>query len=141
MVEIFALVSTVVAWLTPTLPYIISGSEEAVKSFGEKLGEGAFEKAKDLYHLLRPSIDSRPAAKEAVIDASTAPNDKVVLSALEMQLRKMLTDDPELASRVSSFVDSNSATGNMIVAYGARSIAAGSISNSTLITGDHNTVS
>jgi hypothetical protein len=140
MIEIIALASTVVTWLAPTLPYIISGSEEAVKSFGEKLGEGAFEKAKELYHLLRPSIENKPAAQEALIDASKAPTDKVALSALEMQLRKILTEDPELASRLQSLVTDNSAVGNVIAAHGSRSIAAGTVSNSTLIAGDHNTV-
>ena len=106
----------------------------------EKLGEGAFDKAKELYHLLRPAIENKPAAKEAVIDASKAPTDKVALSALEMQLRKILTEEPLLASRVQSLVTENSAVGNTIVAYGVRSVAAGTVTSATVITGDHNTV-
>jgi hypothetical protein len=63
------------------------------------------------------------------------------MSALEMQVRKILEDDPDLTSRVQSFVDSSSGLGKVIAAYGARSIAAGQISGSTLITGDNNSSS
>jgi hypothetical protein len=141
MIEVFALASTLVGWLAPTLPYIVSSTEEAAKAFGTKIGEAAFEKAKTLYGLIRPAFEGRSSALEAMIDASRAPQDKLALAALEQQLRKILADDPGLASRVQSFVDANSASGNIIVAYGERSSATGTVSNSVVITGDNNKVS
>jgi hypothetical protein len=122
--------------LAPYLPYLLKGfklaGQEAAKALGEKAGEQGFEQAKALWDKLRPKMEASPAALEAVQDAADHPNNEDALAALRLQLKKLLAEDQALAQEMTRLVAQISAS--------ERGVAAQTIENSTVITGDRNAV-
>ena len=59
-------VVTLTAFLAPCLPFLLEKvSTPALEEIASKLGEGTWEKAKEIWAKLRPEVDSEPAAKVA----------------------------------------------------------------------------
>ena len=51
--DISSLATSVVVFLTPFFPYLLSAGEEAIKQVGKKFGEAAWEKAKALWEKIQ----------------------------------------------------------------------------------------
>jgi hypothetical protein len=107
-VDIQTLAKEVVAFLAPFLPYLVMAGGEAAKEAGKKFGEAAWEQAKALWGKLRPKVEAKPAAQEAVQDAAAAPQDEDAQAALRLQLRKLLAEDETLAGEVTRLVQEGS---------------------------------
>ena len=138
--DIATLAKDVALFLTPFLPYLLKAGEKAAEEAGTKLGSEAWERAKGLWSRLRPQLEAKPTAQEAVIDAAAAPHDEDAQAALRLQLKKLLTENEELAREIGQQWAAAQAAGVTIIASGERSVAAQNITGSTIITGDHNTV-
>ncbi len=135
------LAQQIVPFLTPFLPYLLKVGEKAAEEAGKKLGGDAWERAKTLWGKLRPGVEAKPAAKEAAQDAAAAPDDADARAALRHQLKKLLAEDPTLAADLTRLWEEAQAAGvNVnVTAGGERSVAiGGSVSGSTIITGDRN---
>jgi len=139
-VDIAALAKEVALFLTPFLPYLLKAGEKAAEEAGTKLGSAAWERAKGLWSRLRPQIEAKPTAQEAVTDAAAAPHDEDAQAALRLQLKKLFTENEELAREIGQQWAAAQAAGVTIIASGERSVAAQNITGSTIITGDHKTV-
>jgi hypothetical protein len=127
-----ALSTSVIAALAPFLPLLLSAGESALGAAGEKLGTEAGTRALALWDRLRPRVESRPAALGAAQEVARLPGDADALSALRLQLRKLIENDPTLAEELERHV------GASATAIGARSIAiGGSVSGGIVSTGDH----
>lgn len=133
------LAQQIVPFLTPFLPYLLKAGEKAAEEAGNKLGGDAWERAKTLWGKLRPGVEARPATQEAAQDAAAAPDDADARAALRHQLKKLLAEDPTLAAEVACLWSEAQSAGMTVVAGGERSVAiGGSVSGSTIITGDRN---
>jgi hypothetical protein len=119
---------------------LLKAGEKAAEEAGTKLGSAAWERAKGLWSRLRPQIEAKPTAQEAVTDAAAAPHDEDAQAALRLQLKKLFTENEELAREIGQQWAAAQAAGVTIIASGERSVAAQNITGSTIITGDHNTV-
>ena len=60
------LADVLTTFLAPAMPYLITGGGELVKEAGETLAEKAPEWIKRLWTRLRPKVEEKPAAAEAV---------------------------------------------------------------------------
>lgn len=138
--DIATLAKEVALFLTPFLPYLLKAGEKAAEEAGKKLGGDAWERAKGLWGKLRPKVEAKPAAQEAVADAATEPENEDAQAALRQQLRKLLVEDDGLATEIGQQWAAAQAAGVTIIASGDRSVAAQSITGSTVVTGDDNTV-
>lgn len=99
------LAQQIALFLTPLLPALVkAASEKAVEEIGKKVGVEAWDKAKILWGKLRPKLDDRPAAQEAVQDVATNPQDEDAQAALRLQLRKLFAEDPAMADEVAHLV-------------------------------------
>lgn len=121
------------------LPFLV----EAGRRFGEdaaaELGDNGWDIAKRIWQKLRPRVEERPAAKEAVDDVAAAPDDPRAVAALELQLEKVVAGDAALAAELEALLEEARASG--VVAAGDRSVAiGGDVSGSTITTGDNNTI-
>jgi hypothetical protein len=126
--------------LAPFLPLLVKGVEsvgqEVVKTIIEKVGEQAFERAKALWDKLRPKVEARPAALEAVQDAANHPDDEDALAALRLQLKKLLAEDPAFAQELADLLPRSGPAGQTVIASSDRSVAiGGSAIDTTIITG------
>ena len=138
--DIAVLAKEVALFLTPFLPYLLKAGEKAAEEAGKKLGGDAWERAKGLWGNLRPKVESKPAAQEAVADAATEPTNEDAQAALRQQLRKLLTEDDQLAAEIGQQWAAAQAAGVKIIASGDRAVAVQNITGSTIVTGDDNTV-
>lgn len=99
------LADALTTFLTPAMPYLVSGGGELVKEAGETLSEKAPEWIKGLWAKLRPKVEEKPAAAEAVQDVAKAPEDVDAQAALRIQLRKILEADSSFAAEVAKLIE------------------------------------
>jgi hypothetical protein len=145
---IATLAKDVAVFLTPFLPHLLAlaqgASKQVEESAGKALGEGAWVQAKSLWSKLWPKAEVKPAAVEAVEDAAKSPKDEDTQAALRQQLKKLLTEDAELANEITKLWQQAQASGIATVtvtASGERSVAVGgNVSGSYIVTGDSNTI-
>jgi hypothetical protein len=129
--------AALVAFLAPFLPYLIRLGENVAEAAGAKLGAEGWNFAKALWGKLRPKVEAKPAAQEAVGDVAHAPEDEDALAALRLQLRKLLAEDEALAGEVGRlWREAEAANVVTVTASGERSVAAQTITGSTVTTGD-----
>ena len=84
-------------------------------------------------------MESKPAALEAAGDVAEAPDDTRTRGALELQLEKLLNEQPGLVQELAPIVEDAVAAG--VVAVGERSVAVGgSVTGGVIVTGDSATV-
>ncbi len=139
--DVTTLAKDVAAFLAPFLPYLLKAGEKAAEEAGKKLGGDAWDKAKSLWGKLRPRVEAKPAAQEAIKDAAAAPQDEDAQGALRQQLKKILAEDEALAAEVARLWEEIKAAGVHVTASGSRSVAiGGDASGSVIITGDRNQV-
>jgi len=139
-VDIATLAKDVTRFLPPFLPYLLKAGEKTAEEAGKELGGDAWERARGLWHRLRPQIEAKPTAREAVTNAAATPQDEDAQAALRLQLRKLLAENEDLAREIGRQWAAAQAAGVTITASGERSVAAQTITGSTIITGDHNNV-
>jgi hypothetical protein len=142
MLDVLLLAKEAVTFLAPFLPYLIKSgealAEEAGKKVGEQAGGGAWEKAKTLWAKLRPKVETKPAAREALEDLVANPNDEDTRAALRMQLRKLFVEDELFAQEIAKIQNDVKQSGVNVAAIGDRSVAIGGpVSNTTIMTGDN----
>jgi ferric-dicitrate binding protein FerR (iron transport regulator) len=123
------------SFLAPFLPYLMSAGQELIEEARRKFGTEAWEQATRIWTKLRPKIEEREAAKEAVVDVAERPDDPRAIGSLELQVEKLLASDPILATELAQ-IWSRGPT-RIATAAGKRSVAiAGDVSDSTITTGD-----
>ncbi|MBP2706882.1 hypothetical protein JOL79_24035 [Microbispora sp. RL4-1S] len=132
-------VAALTAFLAPLLPYLVKAGEKVGDLAAEKAGQEAFGIAQRIWAALRPKVDGKEAAAEAVADVARDPDDEESRTVLKIQLRKLLAEDPDLASRVEQLWRQASGGGTVVTnvtASGAGSVAIGrDATNSTIVTG------
>ena len=118
--------------LAPFLPYLVKGlklaGQEAAKKLGEKAGEQGFEQAKALWDKLRRKKNVEQVAQTV----AALPDNQALREALREEIARALAEDPALAQEMTRLMAQISA--------GERGVAAQTIENSTVITGDRNAV-
>jgi hypothetical protein len=128
-------ISILVSVLAPCLSGLLGAVNAAATGFGEGVGADLVEHAKRLWAKLRPRVEAKPAALEAAQDVAQRPDDDRARGALELQLEKILADDPELTREIESLLRDAVAAG--VVAAGERSVAVGGNVSGVIITGDN----
>ncbi len=137
--DVTELVKQLTPMLIQFLPYLVKAGEKAAEEAGKQLGGEAWGKVKTVWGKLQSSVQTKPAAQEAVQEVARNPQDADAQAALRLQLKKILTEDEALARELVPLVQSLQQTRISVIASGERSVATGgSISGSTIITGDVN---
>ena len=139
--DINALASSLTTALVPLLPYLLKAGEKAAEETGKTVAGESWEWAKSLWTKLKPKVEAKPAALEAVQDAAQSPEDQDAQAAFRQQLKKLLTEDQLLAEEVNGWLEQGEAAGINVSAAGERSVAiGGNVKSSTIVTGDQNKV-
>lgn len=142
------LAKDVAVFLTPFLPHLLAlakgASKQVEDTAGKALGEGAWAQAKSLWSKLWPKAQAKPAAVEAVVDVAQSPKDEDFQANLRSQIKKLMSEDPQLANEIAQLWQQTQASGvtNInVTASGERSVAVGgNVSGSYIVTGDSNTI-
>ena len=132
-------VSVLVSILGPCLGVLLTGVNAVAQEIGKSVAPELLEHAKRLWAKLRPHVESKPAALEAATDLAERPDDVRARAALELQLEKLLSEQPDLVQEIAPIVRDAVAAG--VVAAGERSVAVGgSVTGGVIVTGDSATV-
>ncbi|WP_061290913.1 hypothetical protein [Herbidospora cretacea] len=87
--------------------------------------------------LLRRIFGTAPEeTPEAVAELAADPDDPDLQAALRVQIRRLLSTDPELAADVRAMLDQARAQGPAVTASGDRSVAVGGDNTGVIATGD-----
>lgn len=102
--------------LAPFLPYLLKLGDKAAEEAAKRIGGDAWEKIKAIWAKLRPQVEAKPSAQEAVLDVAEAPDDEDAIATLRQQLKKLFKEDPTLSSEVSHLLEAAKQTevGNSI---------------------------
>ena len=139
--DVTILATEITAFLAPFLPDLVKLGGKAAEEASKKLGVDALESAKGLWGKLRPKVEVKPAAQEAVTDVVAAPRDEDAQAALRLQLKKILAEDEKLADEVSRMWQKAKASNVKAIARGERSVSiGGNVSGSVIVTGDSNQI-
>ena len=137
--DIVALAGAATTVLAPLLPYLLKAGETAADEAGKAIAGQSWEWAKSLWTKLKPKVEAKEAALEAAQDVAESPKDQGAQVALQRQLEKLLTKDQSLAEEVSRWLEQGKAAGINVTVSGERNVAiGGSVTGSTIITGDNN---
>ena len=139
--DIGTLAGSVTTALVPLLPYLLKAGEKAAEETGKTVAGESWEWAKSLWTKLKLKVEAKEAALEAAQDVAESPEDEEAQVALRRQLKKLLTEDQSLAEDVSRWLEQGKAAGINVSVAGERNVAiGGSVTGSTIITGDQNKV-
>jgi hypothetical protein len=123
--------------LAPALPYLLpvaaEAGKEVVKSTAVKISEGALNRAQALWRKLWPQLQNKPAAVETARNLAKMPLDDDAQGAFSLQLKKLFAEDGDLAHDVAKMLVDSSVH---VAASGERSVAANTVTNSIIVTGD-----
>ena len=114
-----------VQFLSPFLPTLLGKAQEAGQEIAGRTADVAWDYAQRIWERLRPRMEERPGAPEAAEAVAKAPDDADSGTLLEIHLKKILADDPGLATDLRSLLDQAQAAG--VIATGPGSVAAQTI--------------
>jgi hypothetical protein len=117
-------VAPLASLLAPALPYLLNIGNAAASEAGKAIGAEAWTRASCAWRKLQPAVSQRPAAREAAEDLAHNTNDPDALAAFRQQLRKVLSDEPQLIEELKPLLESNQTT-TTVIASGDGAIAAG----------------
>ncbi|MDA8215711.1 MAG: endonuclease/exonuclease/phosphatase family protein [Nitrospiraceae bacterium] len=93
------IVSAVISFLRPFLPYLLQESKPLEEREIDAIN---WELAEAIWARIRPKVEANPAIKETIHDVTTTNYEEDALAALRFQLKKLLSDDSELAGELSN---------------------------------------
>ena len=100
-------------FLAPFLPYLLKQGEAAADAAIDHLGAAAWQRAQALWGRLRGKVDAKESAREAAADVAAAPDDELARGAFQLQLRKLLAEDEDLAKALAELLDEGRRAGVM----------------------------
>ncbi len=107
--ELSQIVTGVMIVLTPTLPYLVAGGTETAKEVGKSIGKVIPDGAKKIWEVLNYEIHLRPPGfQEAITEVKKSPEDSDALQMLELQVKKVLKQDDELAQKLQNILQTES---------------------------------
>jgi hypothetical protein len=125
-------VAALTAFLAPCLGFLLGSGKAVAEAASEKFGEQLWNHANRLWAKLSPAVEEKAAEKVA-----EHPDDEGARDALGRQIKEALEADPALAAEVERLWDE----AQRVVVAGERGVATGgSITDSTIVTGDQNIV-
>jgi hypothetical protein len=149
MLDTVALAKIVTSLLAPAIPYLIKGGEQAWGEASKKIGADTWGLAKTIWMKVVSSSKSKPNGEEKtteVIKAATEvannPSDEDAQAALRLQIKKLLTDYPELGLEIEKELNEAKAASTQInTRIGGIDISGGAtVTNTGNIVGGNQTI-
>jgi len=135
--DISTLAQNIVTFLAPFLPSLLKAGEKAAEELGKKAVDEAWEQAKALWERLRRKKNVEQVAQTA----AALPDNQALRDALREEIARALQGDGALRQEVARLWGEAEAAGVTVTASGDSSVAiGGSVSGSTIVTGDRNKV-
>jgi hypothetical protein len=98
-------IALLLSFLTPCLPFLLNLGDKAAGKAAEKVGEKSLETVGKIWEKLRPKVETKEAAKEAAEDVAKDPENPAFQTVLQVQLEKILAQNPDLAAEVAQLLE------------------------------------
>jgi hypothetical protein len=86
------------------LPALIGAGKKIGQDAANAVGAEAADLARRVWDRLQGSLADQPTAKSAAGDLASDPNDETARETLELQLKKLLKNDPKLRDDLTTLV-------------------------------------
>ena len=147
MLDIIALAKIVTSLLTPALPYLLKGSDSAWGEASKKIGADTWEWTKSIWFKLVSNPKANPNRGElatevvkAATEVANDPSDEDAQAALRLQIKKLLTGDPELGLEITKVInEAKESSSEMSIRIGGVDIS-GNVTNYGDIIGRDKTI-
>lgn len=126
--DIPQLAADVAKFIAPFLPFLIAGTKAAAEEAGKQFGKAAWEKAVELWGKLKPKVEEKPAAQEAVEDVVKNQENEDAQAAFRRQLTKLFEADGALVNFISETITFENVVNTR-----------GNVENAIVIAGNNNT--
>jgi hypothetical protein len=100
-------ISSLTAFLSPILPYLLKLGDKSAESAAEKFGEDTWNKATTVWAKLRPNLSSKTDIKVAVEQVANKPDSEARQAVLKEELETLLRANPDLATEISEILQNN----------------------------------
>lgn len=149
MLDAATLAKMVTSLLVPAIPYLLKGGEQAWGEASKKIGTDTWEWAKAIWTKLVSRSKSKPDGEEktteivkAATEVADNPSDEDAQAALRLQIKKLLTDDPDLGLEIEkSLNEAKKSSAQTSIRIGGVDISGGaSVANSGNIVGGNQTI-
>ena len=100
----------VAAALAPALPYLLKGTEEAAKEAGKKLGSAVWDKCVKIWELLKPKVEGKPSASNALDRIVKEPERKGAQTAFQVEIEDILLAEPHLLAQLAELLKASGDT-------------------------------
>ncbi len=150
MLDTVALAKIVTSLLAPAIPYLIKGGEQAWGEASKKIGADTWGLAKTIWMKFISPSQSQPGGEskntevvKAATEVANNPSDEDAQAALRFQIKKILTDDPELGVEIEKALnEAKAASAQINTRIGGVDISGGAtVTNSGNIVGGNQTIS
>jgi hypothetical protein len=135
-----ALATQMAGLIAPFLPKLIETTtavgKKAMDTLVGKAGDAAWNKAVDVWNMLRPEVEKEPEVAKAVQDIAGKPNDPRTEALLSWQLEKLTLPPKMLAELQKIFAESKSDIRVITADHGGVAVG-GNIRESTITAGYH----
>lgn len=98
-------IALLLSFLAPCLPYLLNLGDKAAGKAAEKVGEKSVETVGKIWSKLHPKVEAKEAAKEAAEDVAKDPENPALQTVLQVQLEKILTQNPDLAAEIAQLLE------------------------------------
>ena len=96
--------TALVTLLAPVLPALIGAGQRLGQDAANAVGAEAASLARRVWDRLQGTLADRPTAKSAAGDVAADPNDETARETLQLQLKRLLQDDPKLRDDLAALV-------------------------------------
>ncbi len=126
-------ITTLMAFLSPCLPFLLKLGEKSAEGAVNKLGEDSWNKAKKIWARLKPQIEAKEDTKIAAQQLAAKPESEGRKAVFQEELEMLLQENPSLAEAIAQILkedasNSNSGTSITQTVQGNQNQTIGSVS-------------
>ena len=110
-------ITTLMALLSPCLPFLMKLGQKAAESASGKIGEDSWNTAKKIWDKLHPKIEAKEDARIATEQLAAKPDSEARKALFQEELETLLKENPDLADAIAKIMqeDSPPASGTQVI--------------------------
>jgi transketolase len=101
-------ITTLMALLSPCLPFLMKLGQKAAESASGKIGEDSWNTAKKIWDKLHPTIEAKEDAKIAAQQLAAKPDSEPRKAVFQEELETLLKENPDLADAIAKIMQEDS---------------------------------
>src|SRR5919202_6772961 len=94
-------ITTLMALLSPCLPFLMKLGQKAAESASGKIGEDSWNTAKKICDKLQPKIEAKEDAKIAAEQLAAKPESEARKAVFQEELETLLKENPDLVEAIA----------------------------------------